>query len=290
MPFRGLMQPHSRQGLKFIPILGALVLASLLLSGCLVKLAYQNIDTLLLWKIDSYFDLSASQSRDVERQLEEQIRWHRSDELPKMIEFFKRVQVAAQYGITLTDLEQLFSNFNMGVASIALHISADAAQLFARMDDEQIKRLERELAKTNEEWEDRLALPPDKRLKEREKRIIDYVENWVGDLSKEQRVALTEASRKIPDILEGWLEYRRERQRQFINIVRSARFDVDIVRIALPQWVTTEPPKQFQEHHVAVQNFILEVARTATPDQKKYFTEKLQNWIDDLQTFTDKPA
>jgi hypothetical protein len=279
--------PLTRSGRRFAV---AIAFASVLLGGCLVKLAYQNLDTVLLWRIDGFFDLSPSQSRFIEQRLDEHLRWHRAEELPKTIAFFQRVQTAAQDSLTPAEIEDLFDNFGAGVSAIALRVSADAAEFFARVDDEQLARLERELEEANEEWAERLELPVDERREEREERILDYVEDWIGDLSDTQRRELALASRRIPDILEAWLAHRRERQRQFVNIVRSARIDTDIVRIALPAWMTAEPPVQFQVHQRAVREFILEVDKHCTPEQRRFFNDKLQDWIADLQSLSAPPS
>jgi hypothetical protein len=275
---------------RLLPTRVVLVLVPLLLTGCFVKLAYENLDTLLLWRIDSYFNLSPEQTRFVERRIEEQLHWHRGAELPKTIAFFREVQTAAKDSLTPAELEELFASFETGVSVVTMQLSADAAELFAQIDDEQIVYLQNALNEANEEWEERLELPPDERREDREERILDLVEDWVGDLDDAQRKELVAASARIPDILEAWLNYRRERQRQFVNIVRAARMDKDIVRIALPAWVGAEPPPQFLVHQRAVREFILEVDKRCTPEQRAFFIDRLQGWIDDLETFTAKPT
>jgi len=52
--------------------------------------------------------------------------------------------------------------------------------------------------------------------------------------------------------------------------------------------VTTEPPPPFLVHQRAMREFILEVDKRCTPAQRAFFNDKLQNWIDDLETFTAK--
>lgn len=274
--------------LRRITAFFAVVLAAVILSGCLVKLAYNNLDTLIFWRADTFFDLSPEQTRFVEKRLAEQLRWHRTEELPKTIDFFRRAQAAVKDSLTTIELEELFASVNTGLSVVAVHASADTAELFAQIDDAQIVHLEHALAEANEEWEERLELPLDERREDREERILDVVEDWIGDLDDAQRDALAAASRRIPDILEVWLNYRRERQRQFVNLVRSARIDTNIVRIALPSWITAEPPPPFLVHQRAVRDFVLEVDKRCTPEQRAFFIGKLQNWIDDLETFTAK--
>lgn len=267
-----------------------LILFTGLLSGCVVKLAYNNLDTLIGWRIDSYFKLTPEQTRFVGRKLTEQMRWHRAEELPNTLDFFRRVQTATKDSLTAAELDELFANLNTGLSVVVTHVSADAAEFFARIDDDQIKHLENALADANEEWEERLEMPIDERREDRDERILDVVEDWIGDLDDTQRKELAAASRRIPDILEAWLNYRRERQRQFVNIVRSARIDTDIVRIALPAWVAAEQPPQFQAHQRAVREFILEVDKRCTPEQRAFFNDKVQDWIDDLEAFRVKPT
>lgn len=261
------------------------LLTTLLLTGCLVQLIYGNAGYLLRWRIDHFFDLSSEQSKFVEERLAEQLRWHRNQELPKAIEFLRHAQVAAKTSLTRDELDNLFAEFDARFLVLINHFAADAAALFAQVDDQQIAHLERAFVKSNEEWDDIRTQEPEARRLKRVERILGYVEDWIGNLDPAQHLVLTAASDRIPDNFDSWLDYRKERQRQFVTIVQSARIDATIVSVALPAWLSTPPPSQFTDFRQAVREFILEVDRIATPKQRAYFNKKLQQWIDDLEPF-----
>jgi len=264
------------------------LLAMALLTGCWVRLVYGNADNLLRWRIDHFFDLSSEQLKFVDARLAEQLQWHRNEELPKTIEFLRHVQTVAKTSITTDELDSLFADFDVRLSVLIHHVATDAAALFAQLDDQQVAHLERALAKSNDEWEDIRKQEPEIRRAKRIERILGYVEDWIGDLDPAQHEQLATASDRIPDNFDAWLDYRKERQRQFVIIVQTARIDPEVVSVALPSWLAAPPPLEFRDHSQSVRKFILEVERIATPKQRAYFFDKLQHWIDDLAAFTQK--
>jgi hypothetical protein len=236
-----------------------------------------------LWEIDHYFDLTAAQHDFARERLSEHLRWHRNGELDKIIALLQRVQQRASDEVTEAEVEQTYREFEELRAALAVRFAADGASLFAGIDDDQIRHLEQALSESNEKWEERLALPDEERRRDRTRRILRMVRDWIGPLDDRQQESLARESERIPDTLEKWLVYRRERQRQFVNLVRSARSDINVVAIAFPAWTMMPLPAEFSAYRTAVVRFILGVDRVRTPKQRTYFIERLQDWIDDLQ-------
>ena len=262
----------------------AILLSTLLLSACMVRVAYNNADWLLAWQLDSSFDLTRSQKDFLKGPLGDHLRWHRETELTKTIAFLHDTQAAVAGGITKNKLEDTVAEFTTLRNTLATHLADDSAEFFAQVSDEQVEYLQNTLKKSNKDWEKRLALPPRKRSAERTERILDIVTDWIGPLSSAQEQQLTPSIESIPDVLEIWLTQTKVRQHQFAELVRAARADRAAARNAFIAWIGAEDmPAELAAHRTAMYDLIIEIDRQCTQKQREHAVRKLQNWIDDLQ-------
>ncbi len=262
----------------------SLLLGTLLLSACLVRMAYNNADWLLIWKIDDAIDLNAAQKDFLITHLKEHLRWHRETELEKTIAFLNRTQIAAASGVSKFKIEGALAEYAQLRNALAVHGAADSAEFFAQISDEQVDKLQKSLQKSNKDWERRAKLPARPRSADRTERILDMITDWTGSLSSTQERQLTLSIEHLPDVLDIWLAHTKERQQQFVEIVRSARTDRAAASQALVTWITAETlPPQLAAHRSAVYDLIIEVDRLCTKAQRDHAVRKLQTWIDDLQ-------
>lgn len=264
----------------------ALILSLSLMSGCFVRVAYNNADTVIRWELDRYFDLEAEQERLLDARLPDHLNWHRTQELPRTVELLVRAQTALDDGLTPDELARLTDDFTSLNHALVERLLADGTALLAQLDDEQVEHLQRKLARANKDWEERLRLPHDERREERRERILDQVEEWLGDIDEAQRDALMEAADRIPDVLDVWLAHRKERQHRFVELVEQARTESAEARTALQKYFAEPPPSVLLDHQDAVRVFILDVDRLITTKQRTHAQRRLQKWIDDLETFT----
>lgn len=266
---------------------GAILALSLfLLGGCLLRVAYNNADTVIRWELNRYFDLETEQERLLDARLPEHIVWHRTQELPRTIELLVRARTALDDGLTGDEVSRLDDDIARLNQTLVERLLADGTDLFAQLDTAQVEHLQRKLASANEEWDERLRLPADQRRDERRERILDQVVDWIGSIDDAQRDALTVAADAIPDILDVWFTHRKKRQRQFVELVRLAATDSAAARSGLQQYFAEPAPAVLLEHRNAVRAFILDVDRLATAKQRTHAQRRLQKWIDDLETFT----
>lgn len=262
----------------------AVLLSTLLLSACIVRVAYNNADWLLVWQLDNSFDLTRPQKEFLKGRLDDHLRWHRETQLAKTIAFLRDTQAAVAEGITKNKLEDTLAGFATLRNTLVAHLADDSAEFFAQVSDEQLEYLQNTLKKSNKEWEKRLALPPRKRSAERTERILKIVTDWTGDLSEAQEQQLTASIERLPEVLEIWLAHTKERQRQFVELVRAARTDRVAASRAFITWIAAEnAPPELVAHRAAVHELIMEIDRQCTPKQRDHAVRKLQNWVDDLQ-------
>lgn len=256
----------------------------LLVSGCLVRMAYNNADRLLLWEVEHYFDLTSAQSDDTLQRLRQHLHWHRSQELNASLAFLQRVRQRAADNVTDDEVQQSFVEFDELRRTLVERLVPDSVALFALLNDAQLTHLEEALGEANEEWEERAAMQPAQRIQERTQRLLRVVEDWIGPLDDSQEQTLTRASEALPDVLGVWLDYRKTRQQQFIYLVRGAREAPDAITEILDDWLMLQAPDPFNTQRYAMREFILAVDRVMTSKQRAHFTARVQDWIDDLES------
>ena len=93
----------------------AFLLAFLVLQGCSVsRLAYNNVDVVLRWQMDHYFDLEGDQTDLLDRGLTTLLAWHRNEALPQY------ARLARSSVLAVRDVE--FVDAARAVGSSALRI------------------------------------------------------------------------------------------------------------------------------------------------------------------------
>ena len=261
-----------------------LLLGTLLLSACMVRLAYNNADWLLMWELDSSFDLTPPQKEFLNARLRQHLRWHRETELTKTIAFLRRLQTVVTGGVTPSELADAATQFATLRNRLVTQLAPDSAEFFAQVSDEQLMYLQKSLKKANKDWEKRIKLSPRERNIERTERILTIVTDWTGPLSSVQEQKITRSIERLPDVLELWLTHTKGRQQQFVELVRSARADRTVASSAFVTWITAETDApELAAHRAAMYELIIEIDRLCTKVQHDHVVHKLQNWIDDLQ-------
>ena len=93
------IQPRARlvagsQGSRWrLPVLA--LLASVLLTGCVVRIAYGQLEWLTRWSVESYLDLNDGQERLVREIIGRNLAWHRATELPQYAAYLRELRASA---------------------------------------------------------------------------------------------------------------------------------------------------------------------------------------------------
>ena len=262
----------------------AILLCALLLSACLVRAAYNNADWLLVWELDSSFDLTRPQKQFIKERVREHLRWHRETELAKTIAFLRFVQESVSDGLTNTKLQDAVATFASLRNTLATRLALDSAAFFAQVSDAQLEYLQKSFNKSNKDWERRAKMSSTERRVDRTERVLDIITDWVGPLSDAQEQKLTPAIEAIPDVQDIWLMHTKQRQRQFVELVRSARDDRATAASEFVAWIKAESaPPELNAHRTAIYQLVLDIDALCTATQHQHFNRKLQEWIDDLE-------
>ena len=162
----------------------ALVLA--LLQGCSpTRIAYNNVDLLLRWQANYYFDFQGEQTDELDRSLAAFLAWHRAKALPQYARLGEEAAARMLRGVRREDLEWGYDAVRAQIREALVAAAAEAAGPLDKLSPEQIGHLEARLADENrkfaKEW---VQGTMEERHKRRVTRNLERLEEWYGTLSE----------------------------------------------------------------------------------------------------------
>ena len=265
----------------------------MLAAGCsMVRVGYNQVDTLAGWMAHEYFDLEPAQRDDFSRRFEKLHAWHRRDQLPEYAQFLSETKIRAQRGISATDMLWLFDGMKSRYAAIAVRAAPDAAELLAGLSDSQIDHLRREFGRMNEKFlkENRTLESIAARRLRQQRTALAQIRDWVGPLSdsQESRVITLLQTLPLTDALRH--EDRQRRQREFLALLETRKTDrngfTKRVREWLLNWERNRPPelaRSLEESWKKRAEFYAAVDKMLTTEQRNHLGHRLQDYIDDFR-------
>lgn len=229
-------------------LLAAAMLA-LVLSGCGVRLAYNNLDRLIPWYLSDYVTLEDEQRARLDEALATHLPWHCSTQLPLYIDWLERAHaLTARPGAGAGALQALADEAEAHVRGLAATLAPDLAELLASLDEHQVRTLLDAFAeKIADDRKTYLGPTPERRVKERIARMEKRLVKWLGPLDKEQKAALARWSDALEPVTEGWLAQReawRQRLGEALRTRASGDSFVQAVTLLL-----TEPDRHWPAEH-----------------------------------------
>jgi hypothetical protein len=275
-----------------------LLLTALLLQACsALRFAYDQADTLLYWRLDSYLDFTSEQAPRVREGLAQFMAWHRRSQLPRYAEELQRLRPLLAGEISAERACGLAEQLRAVVEPPLLE--PDNWPLLWLAEDlgpAQLRHLERKQQTEDERWRaDWLDGTPEQRRERRFERLLDRAERLYGDLGEAQQAALREALDRASsfDPARSFAE-RQRRQQELLQLLRqiqqqkpgpaavtallrghlerSLRQLEDPVRQRYAQALLREGCQVFARLH-----------QSSTPAQRERAQRTLKRWEDDFR-------
>lgn len=205
---------------------GAVLL--IFVSGCSVKMMYNNADRLARWSASDYIDMDKPQREYFDREIESFMYWHRTTQLPEYAQTLTTLEAVTADGTDVEELQSLFDSMFGWWDAIEDRILPTTTEILLSLTDEQVARLPEKLSKDNEELaEDEAGLSLNEIQEHWWREYTDGFSRFSGRLSSKQKAHVAaEAVRYIPQ-MELWTDYRRRWQTDLLNLVRDGREDPD---------------------------------------------------------------
>lgn len=268
-----------------------LLLILLLISSCSkTQIAYKFSDWFLLERVDHYFQITPSQEEFLEEKLEHLLSWHRTHELPEIIQTLTELQTRYQDGLDPADLDWVAEDHRSYFKRFLLKAVPGFSRFLTTLDDSQIQHFKTQLGKKNDFLTKQAKMTDEELVQDTQKWFIELLEDWFGTLDAEQKESIQNWLNVEREWVLSKLENRHKFQEAFVILLQSHKPEKEIetqltVWIVEPESRWTPEFKVQLDHKIAEWKGILfKVDSIITPKQRNLALEKIQGYIDDFKT------
>ncbi|GAA6131589.1 DUF6279 family lipoprotein [Halopseudomonas sabulinigri] len=266
-------------------------LLALLISACsATQLTYRNLDWLISRKVNQLVDLNGDQQAWFDNQLQNTLRWHCAEELPR-------------YRAILTEIGQHLLSQDLQTATLEADAQraealADAllarsaplsSGLLQRLNDEQVAELQANLAEQLAEQREELLDPPlDEQREHSAERVEKMLKYWLGRLQPDQQTLVAQWASTRDGNTEIWLDNRAHWHQLLFDELPTRHHSDFSQRIhhLIVDYRELQTPRYAQQEPLSRQAFmalLVQVMQSATVKQRDHLTDRLEDLTKDLQ-------
>lgn len=270
------------------------ILAAAALAGCSgVRMAYDNADTFIRWRLLQFLDVHGEQADELDERIGRFMSWHRVNALPKYARDAEDAARRLERGLSREDLVWGYDIF-IGHGREAMRAAVDqVAPLLDRLTPEQIRHMEQRVAEENRKFaREYLRGSERERREQRARRIVERLEDWLGNLSKAQIEAVKQFSARAPLIDELRDRDNRRIQGEILALIRAhetrKRLGDKVV-----SWDKGRDPAYVATRAANVQEFnsmLLEIERLASHEQRARVVAELRRYSGEFRALAARPA
>lgn len=269
-----------------------LILSVALLSGCnRLDIAYSWIDTFMVARVDSYFDISSKQSRELKASINKDLKAIQASVLPKVIENMKDIEKdVAKDQLQKERIAEHFTQFLGEFEKLHGYFAQTASEFVGGASPQQISNFEKSFSKKIQE-DLQKAQNSAKHLKDARKKYVNWFETFLGNLSKEQQAAIDSHLKRSPFPMELRVRSKAHAVSQFLEHRDSSKdlqafvvaYYNDPFKYDLPEF-----QKAFTNYQTDLKGLLTEVLEQISPEQKKYLQRSLAKKIQQLQKISER--
>ena len=266
------------------------------IAGCAtLRLGYNNADTLALFQLDSYFELSPEQEQTVKERVNALLAWHRSTQLRDYAAFIDRARAKVAGQVTAADVMEFNQELNARMMTAGDKAAPDIAHVALTLMPEQIDRAAKKMANDANKARRELARFADKEAgAERVKKYSERAEGWFGRLTDEQRNIIRSSMASRPADETWWIDERERRQQEFIALLRKIQAERPSEEVAA-RWLRTyfahlnvapdaARRARAESYRRGSAELIAKLINHATPEQRATLDKKLGDYGQDFKS------
>ncbi len=266
-----------------VKLLGGLLLVTSVFtsSGCGIKLLYNNAERLTRWWVSDYIDMTPEQRKFLDASSAEILYWHRTtqlalyrDQLLLLAKEISEPMDRAELQIYVDRVESWGKTINARAAPVAL-------EMLLSLSAEQRRKFQRELVKSNREYEKEAKRPAAERSAEDARDYMSILKRFTGRLSKDQRSFVQEQHLRLEPDAQVILDYRLNWQQRLLLALNSEPPDVamiDDLMVNFDAHYTEEFARMLDTNEVIYQELTLGVLNGLTSRQRTRVADKLRDY------------
>ncbi len=268
--------------------------AALVLAACSsVQLGYNNADTLLLYSLDSYFDLDDAQEALARARTRALLDWHRATQLRGYAELIEGARAKLAGPISTADVLAFQDDLYARLAVLGERAAPDLAALALTLAPAQLERFAGKLAQdTSKARRELVRFAGRESLDDRVRRYTERAESWFGRLDDRQRELIRNALVARPSSQQFWIDERERRQQDLLAVLARIRRERPDEAVAT-QWVReyfaqlARPAERERAERVvafrqANAELIAQLVNSASDEQRAALLRKLRGYAQDF--------
>lgn len=196
----------------------ALLLLTLLLCACsMVRIGYNQAQTVSFWWLDSYFNFIGNQEAQVKNDLGEIHQWHRTSQLPEYVQLLAAIGNKTPGDVSPASVCEDIDAVRAKLVVLANHTAPYLARLARQLNPAQIDHLRDTFAEKDRAWREKWIEPtPEELAVARYDAWLDRAETFYGDITPEQQAFMKNAiARSALNVQISW-EHRQQRQKDIV--------------------------------------------------------------------------
>ena len=277
-----------------------IVLCVLLLTGCGVRFAYNNLDWLVMRWVDRQVALDADQRRQVEDIIDQRRAWHCASELPLYADFLRELAADVEADRLdrdrLADHGQTLAEFGRRLLD-AIH--DDLIDVMLSLSDAQVEDLKESFAEANEEIRaEQVEVADSVRQRDRVRGMSRSLRRFYGSLNRDQLSRLETWAGELSRDDALMLEDRLTWQARLFEALELRDEPELFIREVAP---LLEPGENWSADYRAVLeanreltlDALADVHELATVRQRRRLVSRLEGFADDferLRCFAEQPG
>ena len=280
---------------KALRALLAVLIISVSVSGCTVKLTYNFLDWVLYWELKDYVEFNRDQRLLVKDQISQLIDWHRSDELPQYVDQLEKLSAGLVSGLTVEQLAESYSNLRRSWQRIVVKTLPAAVDIITNLNDQQVNDFFEMLIE--KEGDDAKAIENGtsaRTLDQREAYVSKKIVEVIGPLNGEQKALIAEWARRMKPTKEFSLAQAIQ-WRTKMQTVLAERHDEQqleknlMVLFANPDQLRSASYRRVIDNNKRlVMQLLLDLNQTLTNPQRSKLVKKLNGYIEDFRDLSDR--
>ena len=273
-----------------------LALSVLLLAGCSTRFMYNQLDWLIIWRVNGIVELTDEQKQTLKESLSDQLYVVRKQEFPEIAAEIRRLASNVGAGeITPGRSEEVYQRMELVMEGLILYFVPLTADFLHSMDREQLDELAESFEEMNQDmYDDYSGATSEEREKNRNKSALKMIRRFTGRISDSQKAIITDSLAKMEDASEEWINYQRDWQKRFLDLLDADVSEVEFIEQLAQLFVY---PRNFHsaEYRARVdanrqifhQGFS-EFLESLTEKQNKRAVAELNDYADLLTKLADK--
>lgn len=261
----------------------------ILLASCSsVQFAYNRLDWLISYRISDYVSLSDAQEEQLDSLLEQQLRWHRSTQLPVYARSLQSLRSKLETGLQRRDLDTLQTEWMGYYQVLVQQLTPPTAELLRSLSDGQVQELlqaaEQNLQKYQTEW---VAVTAGQVRAERAEQMAERLERWLGELNPSQQAKIRAWSNAIEITGSETLAYRQRWLAAMAELLQTrqqpgfaTRLQDFILSSETLQSATLQTMRQ--QNRELFKEFIVTMMSSMSSGQQQYLQQQLARLAEDF--------